>query len=208
MIPPGEEIVIEIGLDIRCPGCDHLLRGLAGDVASCPGCGRRCDLALLIRRRWTDPWFKAPEFPSLFWPALYLTVGLVLSPVFFVALPMLARQLGCGPTLTEFLFWMMIWLCVLSVFGGWGRLLLGIWRQWPGFEGVGLALLAHLVLLAYLGGAASVVGLVLAMSYGGPRPRAQALAAVLQMAVAVFAARRGERLLAGRCIRRYLRHAG
>ncbi len=48
MASTGEERVNEIQQDLDCPHCEYNLRGLLGDVVSCPECGEICDVAKLV----------------------------------------------------------------------------------------------------------------------------------------------------------------
>ena len=82
----GENAVREIQADLACPQCQYNLRGLRGEIVSCPECGARCDVARLIAARWEKPWYKAPLFNLLALPVAWgiacLLALIVFLPVY------------------------------------------------------------------------------------------------------------------------------
>ncbi len=194
MTSAGETHVEEIRQDIACPGCEYNLRGLRGAVVNCPECGLRCDIAQLISRKWTKPWYQAPGLHTLQAPASIVVILLLVFPpgITFMLPP---------------LFWLFL-LAVLALLGVWGWLM---WRAWSLFDGpigLALALLQHAVLLAYFGG-----GLVVAIGAGLTIVQlieGEYLVAMLGVGFvclgsgAIILARYGEKYAAKRCIRRFL----
>ncbi len=177
--------------ELTCPGCGYSLRGLPGDVATCPECGVRCDLAKLMMREWIGPWYRAPGFNRVLFPVAWPGFGWwVLLFVWLYE----TQAFGRPPILTLLLAAVLV--------AGWS------WSMWrlrlfmPRWEAVVLALFAHALLLGYLAGLIGVIAFVLQAI----KTRSVALAAPM---VAFFAGlmllcRRGERFIAERCIRRYL----
>ena len=48
MTQRGEEQIEKLREEAICPGCKYSLRGLPGEVVTCPECGREINIALLI----------------------------------------------------------------------------------------------------------------------------------------------------------------
>jgi hypothetical protein len=210
MSPSDQPAPREITQDVPCPGCGYNLRGLAGDVVNCPECGQSCDVAKLIKWRWVGSWRRVPQLDTLAWPAVWLllaslTIGgqMALTMRLFFAL---ISGHPYGRTLLRFTIF-----CAAAILPVWMWLMYRAWRQWPGRQGLRLALLAHAVLLAYLAGAAPLVVACLAYASRGWLPlnhRAAILLAVAGPLVCAFswwAAHRGYRYLGRQCIRRHLR---
>lgn len=112
---------------------------------------------------------------------------------------------------TTMLVVFLVWAAV------WGWLMWRAWGVFAGAEGVWLALLGHGVLLAYLAGVMGTfvgLGIFLRLVLSAFRQNLAVMegvgyvmggAVVLLVAIAVmWVARRGERFIAGRCIKRYL----
>jgi hypothetical protein len=203
MAQTGEQIIAAIAQDVACPGCGYNLRGLSGDVVSCPECGKSCDVADLIRRRWIGSWRRAPGMQTLAWPALWVLM-LPLSGV-YVAAPLrevLPAEATPAVFAADCLTILVVWLWLM------GRVL----RSW-GRAGLVLAVLAHLVVAAYVAGAfCGVIFLaaVLMESHRlGNRAASPAdlwvIAAPVACALLWWGGFVGYRYLANRCIRRYLR---
>ncbi len=198
MTSAGESHVDEIRQDIACPGCNYNLRGLRGAVINCPECGHRCDIAQLVTRKWTKPWYDAPGLMTLQAPVVWLgTMPLLIMGS--GALLMLDRALGAVAFSASALL-------VLSV---WGWMLSRGWQLFGGPEGLLLALLQHAILIGYIGGMIAAFGggisLFSNMSQGFGLAALFSGAVLLAGLAAVVAARAGERFTARRCIERYLR---
>ena len=58
--PASDQGLSILDRDVACPDCGYNLRGLSREIADCPECGLRCDVAKLLTRRWDQPWYKAP----------------------------------------------------------------------------------------------------------------------------------------------------
>jgi hypothetical protein len=186
--------VAQIREELTCPQCEYSLRGVPGDVATCPECGTQCDLARLIVNQWTGPWYRAPGFHRVLVPVTCAGIG-----VWVVIALSFELYHGRRPLFT------MLTAGVLVAAWGWST-----WRlrsMMPGGAAVGLALLAHGILAGYVFGLMGTIGLlwraVLAGSLGVAAP---ALVAVLPLAGLMWVCRRGEKYIAERCIRRYLVH--
>ncbi|MHC4775344.1 MAG: hypothetical protein ACYTBR_08770, partial [Planctomycetota bacterium] len=67
--------VAQIREELTCPQCEYSLRGVPGDVATCPECGTQCDLARLIVNQWTGPWYRAPGFHRVLVPVTCAGIG-------------------------------------------------------------------------------------------------------------------------------------
>lgn len=78
MTQRGEEQIEKLREEAICPGCKYSLRGLPGEVVTCPECGREINIALLIAEQWYGPWFKAPDFNILAWPVVWTVLALVV----------------------------------------------------------------------------------------------------------------------------------
>lgn len=190
----GGAWVEQIARDLGCPACGYNLRGLRGPVVGCPECGQTCDIPRLVARKWTKPWWKAPGFNTILSPVAWLYVMFLVTSCmsFNVADPLVMAVLG------------LVWV------GGWGWLMWRAWQVFIGMEGVLLALLGHAVMLAYLSGLVAVLGgLIWAYSPFTGNAAGKGSAVVGGVAVGVvlmWMGRRGERFIAGRCIKRYLLH--
>jgi membrane protein DedA with SNARE-associated domain len=204
-MPPGDHADTDAVRDaLTCPSCDYLLRGLEGDVVTCPECGTRCDLAKLVATRWTRPWFKAPFLNQLAYPVA--TVAFTLIGLMAVAI---IDELDGRRTPTT--SWVMGVAVLLVGVGLWLWTMNRTRHRFDGLEGPGLALLAHAVLVAYLFGA--LLGLSGLLSFiggfiGGGQSAVFIVVGVVVLAIAagsITGAVLGERFMAKRCIRAYLR---
>ncbi len=196
--------VTAIPHDLACPQCGYNLRGLHGYIVDCPECGARCDVAMLMTRQWTRPWFHAPGFSTVSYTVLWLVgagfVGLLT--------PVLGQEMGASAGLGGVLVVTLLLACwVMTVRRA---------CQWFGAsEGLGLVAMAHVLFAGYLAGGIAVVVGLLHLLLGWTRfvttPSGQMLTtvplAVVIGALVVWLCRRGERFIAGRCIRRHLRGA-
>ncbi|MEX0776493.1 MAG: hypothetical protein WD042_12385 [Phycisphaeraceae bacterium] len=193
----GESHVEEICNDLACPACQYNLRGLRGAVVACPECGHRCDVAKLVVRRWTKPWYRAPGLYTMQWPVLWFVMGWFGIPI-GLSLADLAVQVAPLALLGALLVYLAIW-CLL------------MWRTWVlfgGFSGVLLALLMHAVLVGYLvglfGGIIAGIRLILSVKELDWIDVVILVPFTAAFFGILWLARRGERWVAQRCIRRYL----
>jgi hypothetical protein len=204
----GEQILHDITQDVPCPACGYNLRGLSGDVVGCPECGQMCDVGELVKRRWVGSWRSVPGLATVCWPAVWLllatlTIGAQLARSLGLFYAVVSGH-GYRHPLIIFLS-----LCAVTIPPVWLWLMCRVWRHWPGWRGLGLALLAHGVLAAYLAGVAPLF--FIPVVFHGSRPidrRAVTILAIagpLICALSWFAGYRGYRYLADRCIRRRLR---
>ena len=80
---PKSDGPIEIQIDIACPDCEYNLRGLPGPIVNCPECGLTTDVPVLATRQWNKPWYKAPGFNTLMWPAVIAFISWIAFGVLF-----------------------------------------------------------------------------------------------------------------------------
>lgn len=194
----------QVTQDLACPQCEYNLRGLHGEVVNCPECGEPCNIAKLIERRWTKPWWKAPKFNTVLMPAVTLYVAMLLSiPSNLAGLLLTRNTVGELPVL-------MIWLLLISTLWLW--LMNRAYRLFDSQRGIWLALLAHVLVAGYLMalmiGLSFLMGLVMLIftpSFSSQLASIAITLLILIVAIAIiYACRRGERYIAGQCIRRYL----
>ncbi|MHC4109101.1 MAG: hypothetical protein ACYSTY_13560, partial [Planctomycetota bacterium] len=62
--------------ELACPRCEYSLKGLRGDVVTCPECGTECDLAKLMLGQWVGPWYRAPGFGRILAPVACVAIGM------------------------------------------------------------------------------------------------------------------------------------
>lgn len=207
----GEQTVEAIREDLACPNCEYNLRGLAGAVVDCPECGHECDIARLVTAKWTGKWYKAPGLNRLMFPVLIAVVGGLASLVIaMLYITMVNKGAQAEVVVPTFLF---------GVFGLWMYFL---WRTRRVFvepwRGPLLSLIAHLIFVGYMTGLGfllATMGMMLSATFlngmNGMPHNPTPLTAWVFMAVyfvigvsLFYAGRRGEKFIAGCCIRRYL----
>lgn len=185
--------VAQIREELCCPQCGYSLRGVPGDVGTCPECGIECDLTRMIVNQWTGPWYHAPKFSQVLAPLAIVSLGMWGVLIVFA----FEMQLDRTPTYTALAAGALAvaWLCLM-------------WRlrnMMLDGAAMGLALLAHGILAGYI---VSLVGtiwlLCLAITGGSLMVAAPALVSVLPLVGLAWAGRRGEKHIAQRCIREYL----
>lgn len=197
IVSNGATSVEMIRQDLACPGCQYNLRGLHGSVVSCPECGTHCDVATLVTERWTESWWKAPGFNILIGPAATFMVGIMLTLVtgMFVAADLVATWIMVIPAVLALIHWGYLWYRVHHNFGEPRSLL--------------LALLAHIIavgmIISALALLISVLITVVELAYSPDPIRVVAyLAIILFAGVALLICRKGEKFIAGHCIRQHL----
>lgn len=200
MSDPGHETKQEagnmIGIDIACPECEYNLRGLPGPIVDCPECGLTTDVPVLAARQWNKPWYKAPGFNTLIWPAGWALIGWYLIAI--------ASDMTRGNP----------WVCnvaMMTVMAVWIWLMILAGRRLNGTLGFSMALLSHVLLLGFL---VSIWGLIAILVYGilGLIQRDLQIIDILHgvawfvgFSVLLWICRRIERAIAGVCIRHHLR---
>ena len=185
--------VAQIREDLTCFQCGYSLRGVPGDVGTCPECGVECDLTRMIVNQWTGPWYYAPKFNQVLAPLATVSIGVWGVLIVFVVEAALKRT----PTYTVSAAGVLVvtWLVLM-------------WRlrnlMLDG-AAMGLALLAHGIFAGYV---ISLVGTIwllwLAGSSGSWMVATPSLVSVLPLVGLAWAGRRGEKYIAQRCIRQYL----
>lgn len=184
--------------DLGCLNCGYNLRGLTGAVVNCPECGHVCDVADLITRKWTGPWYRAPGLTYVEAPS---------AAPFIAGVPLL---LCCTPAILgsrDFLAFLVTTGVIVT--GIWVWMMSFAWQKMGGWYGIRLALVGHLVVAGYLFGifgSIPTVFAVIGLFMGGSGAWAVLLAVIaLTLTVsALWAAWRSERWMAKRCIERYL----
>ncbi len=179
--------------ELACPQCDYSLRGLGGDIVTCPECGTTCDLPKLLLRRWIGPWYRAPGFNRIILPLVWPGIG---GWVILLAL-VLELQFAHPP----------VWTSVVAfvVLTGW---LLSLWlasNLMPGNRALWLSALAHVLFVGYLIAVVGSIWLIGAASFAGsPGTGAMLIVGLVPLAALAYLGRKGEKFIAERCIREYL----
>ena len=189
MVTTGEALVDGIQRDLACPQCEYNLRGLRGDVVSCPECGAVCDVAKLVNLRWTERWYRAPGQSTVYMP----TTWGVWLPLLLIG----TTALGEAGAM----------LFLLVGLGVWVWLLRESWRWFQSSEGVFLALACHFIVAGYMvSPIAFLYGMVLAAITLPTDPVSGLGYAALAIGsmVVMWLCYRGQVFVAKRCIRRYL----
>ncbi len=199
MAETGEQHVAEIQQDLTCPACEYNLRGLRGAVVQCPECGATCDVAKLITNRWRKPWYRAPKLNVVYTPTAIAVVGLLTCNILAVLVAAAlnggaARNVGIATIITVLLL-LLLWVAAM-------------WRAYRVFDdpkGWVLAVLGHGLLIGYVGGLGMVIsGLTMTFAVGGVPGAVFGLIIAVVGGALIWVCRRGEKYIAGQCIRRYL----
>lgn len=179
--------------DAVCPGCDYALRGLQGDVVTCPECGQTIDLVRLLAIDWNRPWYDVPGFESLLLPLVWPMIGGLAALV--------AWGLAAVSNETP---WLGASFLIVTILG-WA---LSIWRrraQLDNGSAIALIFLAHGLTVGYLA-AMAIFGASLVQLFTSallPVHLLSLLFVVLSAALAVVC-RRGEKFIAAQCLKQYL----
>jgi len=191
MVTSGEEPVNELQQNLECPWCKYNLRGLRGNIVSCPECGETCDVAKLMSLRLTKPWQEAPGTGSVFLPSAWLMIGLLAA---------------CAVHL-HLRFGAMGWIGVMLItLVGWVYLMSRAWRVFESAEGIYLAFAGHAVLAGYMFGVPGFLVCVLfaVIGPGDPVFRGGWGVAAVAFALLLWQCHRAEAFIGKRCLRRYL----
>lgn len=195
--PGGASNVEMIRQDLACPACGYNLRGLPGAVVTCPECGTVCDVATLVTEQWTQSWWKAPGFNVIIGPAATLMVGVVLT---LLAIALSSTQL-MSP-------WFAVIFAVVVV-SYWCYLWHGVYRRFGDAWSLLLTLLAHAIATGMIVSAIAMIMTALFCLLEFMRSpdliRVATYALVFLIAiVTLFFCRKGEKFIAGHCIRLHL----
>ena len=174
--------------DIACPNCDYNLRGLHGDVVTCPECGQICDIAQIVIRRWDKPWHRAPGLTRLYLPVVWALVAGWTVPT--------ALSGALGADLTTRLI-LAIGFTIIYIF-----LFAQAWKVFRDIEAIWLSLFSHAILACYLGSIPFAIWIARML---GPNEALQLTIGVSLSVIGVAVGYIGERYVASRCIRHYLR---
>lgn len=190
---------VPVAIDVACPGCEYNLRGLLGPVVDCPECGLRSDVPELAARRWDKPWYKAPGFNTLAWPAVCVYLW------YFFLMPMSYAYFGSRAGVAA---------VVLTGLTIWGLLMYRAYKVFDAAKGLLLALAMHVLVAGFLFGIIGLFVTVILCVVGVIDGRAGEIKSVLIAAltlgcfvVVLWVSRRVERAIAGACIRHHLRRA-
>ncbi len=184
--------------DLECPQCEYALRGLPGDIVTCPECGQSINITLLLKTQWTGRWYHAPEYNTLAIPlawSLVVAIGLVFTSVDF-------RDLSVHLTTWHYV------LVAPGLWLGW-RVSREVVRRFGDPMAIWLAMVLHVAMALYL-----TAALLIMREHGTFRrmfiiftwSQWMRLGMILSLAVGLaYLGRRIERHVGGQCIRRYLR---
>ena len=194
---PGAEHTESIRDSLVCLKCSYSLRGLGGDVVTCPECGERINIAVLVTQRWRGPWFRAPLYNVLALPLAWVFFILIIAGMAIAASDLQPAALPIAFAIL--LVGAAVWLALFYVAA----------RKFGSLEGVALAMLLHLLfggyLVGFFGVLVSVIGSIRAVFGGrGTGDLLQGGIIVVVCIGTIVAARVGERFVAGRCIRQHL----
>jgi hypothetical protein len=185
--------VAQIREELSCPQCGYSLRGVPGDVGTCPECGTECDLTRMIVNRWTDPWYHAPRFHRILAPLVTVSLGMWGILLVF-AIEMASKR---TPTVTA--------VAAGGLVLAWLVLMWRLRNLMLDGAAMSLALLAHGIFAGYVVSVAGTFWLLwLAGTSGSWMVATPALVSVVPLVGLFWAGRRGEKYIAGRCIRQYL----
>jgi len=193
----GKQLVESIRDTLACPACSYSLRGLHGDLITCPECGQQVNVPQFIAARWTQPLFSAP---------LYNTLAFPLAWVFLVGLGTLVVAAIIYDRDTPSAWFFLGATAMMLV--GWLAMFWYAAKRFGSGEGVMLAVLLHLTLPGYILSMMMLVGGVAGvLANFGPAWWIPLRFGILAAAgVLAFLAASGiERFVARRCIRRHLR---
>ena len=185
---PAENQLLKWRRDVVCPSCRYNLHGLPGAIVTCPECGAECDVLAMLTRSWFGPWHQAPGFSNLLTPVVWWYCLGIVTLVAWLA----GAVAGAVVTPLTITIWLLhLWRCC-SVF--------------PGTRGVWLSLLVHVMLAGCL--ATIFWPIRLAGDALDDARTAVAGLWLLLSPVAAFAmwvvCRKGQKWIAGICIRHYL----
>lgn len=192
MTQRGEEQFEQLRKEAVCPGCNYSLRGLPGDVVTCPECGREINMVAFLKDRWTGSWYSVPGYNAIVAPAIWIVV-----PLFAL---LIWPTLGISDKYPSVAI--VVYMIALLV---WVWLMLRLRHHHDNGKAPLLALLAHAVVAGYLVGGFTVFGSLIqsveTISKGGSvAPFAMLILGVIML----WLAKRGEKFLAARCIQQLM----
>jgi hypothetical protein len=194
MTPRGEQLTQEILQDLTCPQCQYNLRGLSGAVVNCPECGFRCDVAQLVARKLIGPWTRAPGYAKLLVPVAWLAVSSFGVLIVFLS--------AAGATGSPELATVLAVLCVLGI---WTHLVVRSGQGFSDGSGMVLVMLTHVLFAGYISGIVGFIwGLMHSFTFGDLPGLLIGFTIMIGSAAMLWGSRRGERLIAERCIREHL----
>ena len=196
MTQRGERQIEKLREEATCPGCEYSLRGLSGEVITCPECGLIVDLVSLLKSQWTGPWHKLPTFKAIVRPVFILMCGLFVG----YAADGITNHKFIGLAISCFAVAM------------WGWYMVGLWRRCQLIHALKLSLLALVVYGGYFVGLFCVfVGLIcvfmILLALISPSGIVQVVSGIILFLVGIATWviwQIGDRYIASQCVRLYL----
>ena len=196
MTDRGRDKAAAIRGELRCPQCDYSLRGLAGNIVTCPECGLLCDIARMVTSRWIGPWWEAPGYTRLVRPvawAVFAAAGCFVASGSIV-------QSRFDTTVVISMIGVLLAIPII-----WMALMWHAHRLFPDGRGLPLALLAHALFAGYLAATIGIAAGLIQLVWGFNPGRLIVAIVILPLMIALFwLCRRGERYIAEQCIRKYV----
>ena len=93
---PGAEHAESIRDSLVCLKCGYSLRGLGGDVVTCPECGERNNAAEMAAGQWNRRWYEVPLFHELKTPCTWAIASSIVAFLVFLLLCTAVPQSGGG----------------------------------------------------------------------------------------------------------------
>lgn len=179
--------------EAMCPQCEYSLRGLDGDVVTCPECGVNVDIVTLIKIQWNGSWHQLPTYKAISAPAFVLV---------FLMIGMFVGLLADGIKHHE-----AIGLAISSyLIALWSWRMFKLWNRFEGGYALKISLLAHVVFAGYLIGIFCVF--MILISFVSPTGFMQIAVGIILFAMGVailVACQFGERYVSSLCVRLYLK---
>ena len=122
--------------DLACPKCEYNLRGLYGDVVSCPECGEKVDVPQLQKILLNKKSLEIPGYKTLSMPGIVVAIIILVLAIrysFSEVLQYHAEQKYVILVVCEILS--IIWLILM------GR----VWYVFRSMRGILLALVSHYI---------------------------------------------------------------
>lgn len=200
MTQRGERQIEKLCEEATCPACEYSLRGLREEVVICPECGLKINIVKFVTTQWKGPWYKAPMYD-----ALAIPVGWTLFVVATIYFTSYSNRDGSF----EFSVWHGLGLILAIAVGAW--IMRVINRRFGDADAVRLTILLHVILAVYVACAFVIfqeLESLLALTSFFVWSECLRLGMIFgAITFVIICARRIEKYVGGRCIRRYLRLA-
>ena len=198
MSKPGAEHTESIRDSLLCLKCSYSLRGLSGDVVTCPECGERNNAAEMVAGQWNRRWYEVPLFHELKTPCTWALATAIVAFSVFLVLLVIAPTLWYVP-IGGWFTGVIVWIVLLR----------RAERRFGNMSGVALALLFHVVVGARIAAPILfIVGIVvLGLTGGDLEGLLFSLALLVVVPLLWWLASVCERFIGKRCVRQYLRRS-